>query len=72
MTTKQQIENIEQKIKKHEYDFFVLGEETLSRPEMEILKVELYHLKKKLEEEEKAEQSISDAGDSLFEFYDGI
>ena len=32
MTIKQKIENIETKIKKHEYDFFVLGEETISEP----------------------------------------
>ena len=45
MTVAEKIENIEQTIKRHEYNFYVLGEKTISTPELEILKVELYNLK---------------------------
>jgi len=69
MTLQQKIDSIEQKIKQHEYDFFVLGEATISRPEMEILKVELHNLKKQQLEEKV---SLPDVGQSIFEFYDGI
>ena len=69
MTIQEKIDNIEQKIKQHEYDYFVLGEATISRPEMEILKVELHNLKKQQLEEK---ESTPDTGESLFEFYDGI
>ena len=71
MILKQKIENIETKIKKHEYDFFVLGEETISEPEMEILKVELDNLK--LMEIEDSQPTPKPAiGENLFEFHEGI
>lgn len=69
MTIKQKIENIENKIKKHEYDFFVLGEATISRAEMEMLKVELHNLKLI---EVAQSKPVSTANEGLFEFYDGI
>ena len=77
MTLAEKIENIENNIKRHEYNFFVLGEETISRPELEILKVELYNLKNmKIDEHPPgpAETQLkeSDPGENEFEFYDGI
>lgn len=77
MTIEEKIEGIENKIKRHEYNFFVLGQETISKPELEILKVELYNLKKmKIEESpthiSSTQAQESDSGENLFEFYDGI
>ena len=77
MTTVEKIANIENQIKRHEYNFFVLGEETISRPELEILKVELYNLKNMNVEETPAihiATHIPESGgsDDGFEFYDGV
>ena len=77
MTVAKKIESLKNKIKSHEYNFFVLGEETISRPELEILKVELYNLKNMNVEETPAiplatHTPESGSSDDGFEFYDGV
>ena len=77
MTLSEKIANIENTIKRHEYNFYVLGEKTISTPELEILKVELYnlkHSKNSLPSQESSAQSTAkiESDDDSFEFYDGI
>jgi hypothetical protein len=76
MTVTEKIENIEQTIKRHEYNFYVLGEKTISTPELEILKVELYNLKHldmdDSPKEDSHETSGTDSNDNSFEFFEGI
>jgi NAD-dependent DNA ligase len=74
MNKAEKIQNLEITIKRHEYNFYVLGEKTISSPELEVLKVELYNLKnmksKAIQDMESA--SGSEDNGNLFEFYDGI
>ena len=75
MTVAEKIENIEQTIKRHEYNFYVLGEKTISTPELEILKVELYNLKHLDDDDENTPEDTANEvanKDSSFEFFDGI
>lgn len=74
MTTKEKIEKIENKIKRHEYNFFVLGETTITKEEMEILKVELHDLKNIKIDPLPVPNPNPDAkvDENLFEFYDDI
>ena len=45
-----QIEKIKSIIKEHEYNFYVMGEKTISSAEIEVLKLELDHLEQKQKE----------------------
>ncbi len=47
MDINQQIEKIESVIEAHEYNFYVMGEKTISSAELEVLKLELDNLKNK-------------------------
>jgi len=77
MTVAEKIANIESNIKRHEYNFFVLGENTISRPELDILKVELYNLKnmktaEPLQSSSANPASEPDIKEDSFKFFDGI
>jgi NAD-dependent DNA ligase len=72
MTVSEKIANIENTIKRHEYNFYVLGEKTISTPELEILKVELFNLKNMTVEEKPKTTSDAETGTVNFEFFDGI
>jgi len=72
MTVTEKIENIEKTIKRHEYNFYVLGEKTISTPELEVLKVELYNLKNMKMNSTPQTNSNSPTGGNPFKFFDGI
>ena len=74
MNVAEKIQNLENTIKRHEYNFYVLGEKTISSPELEVLKVELYNLKNMKIKAIQDSESVSDPENNgtSFEFYDGI
>lgn len=68
------IEELQSVIKKHEYNFLVLDEKTISSAEMEVLKTELYYLEKKLKNQpaETAAKNNSHQTGSSIEFYNNF
>ncbi len=49
MSLQERVDNLRKEIDKHEYNFFILGQQSISEFEMESLRLELELLEKKLE-----------------------
>ena len=68
---------IQDTIKRHEYNFLVLGEKTISTAELEVLKQELYHLEKKFKQQpvevaEPFQPESSPSDTNSFKFFDDL